>query len=109
MIKEFPEIEFVLLSWGVNSDVFNLESTKKMKDNFVSMPEKENQGYYKYDIGNFLNVNKLQIKDTTKAYNIKYKDKWLYLDHHANSKGHQIIANQIIKKLQNETRGLYSI
>jgi hypothetical protein len=115
MKESFPEIDFVLLSWGINSDIFNLEITKELSDCFVKVPQNyksPNQEYTKYDIrdiGNFLDIHRLTIKDTVKAYNPKYKDKWLYEDYHANSKGHQIIANQIINKLQNETRGLYSI
>ena len=108
MKKIFPDIKFLLLAWGINADVFNLDSTRELLENFISMPE---GGPYTeiYDIGNFLDYHKLTIKDTVKAYNPKYKRKWMYMDHHANSEGHRIIANQIIKKLQNETRGLYSI
>lgn len=106
--KEFTEIKFVLLAWGINSDVFNLESTREMIDSFVNMPKGHPHDQI-FDIGNYLDDNKLQIKDTVKAYNKKYKDKWVYIDHHANSEGHKIIAKQIINKLRNETRGLYSI
>ena len=109
MKEKFPKIQFILLSWGVNPDVFNHPLTMEMIDYFVEMKESKNNEYIKYDIGNFLDYHKLTIRDTVKAYNPKYKDKWLYEDYHANSKGHQIIANQIIKKLLNETRGLYSI
>lgn len=115
MKKEFPNIEFILLAWGVNPDVFNLESTQELIDNFLSMPQhgeylKNNYGpYFYYDIGHFLDENNLTIKDTVLAYEPRFKDKWLYEDYHASKKGHEIIANQIIKKLQDETRGLYSI
>lgn len=108
MIEEFPDIEFILLSWGINSDVFNLDSTMELIDHFVQMPE-GNDIRQKHDIGYYLKEYKLQILNTVKAYNPKYKNKWIYMDHHANSEGHRIIAHQIIKKLQNETRGLYSI
>jgi len=108
MMNEFSDIKFILLAWGINADVFNLDSTRKLIDNFVSMPEGHPYDEI-FDIGNYLQRKKLQILDTTKAYNKKYESKWLYPDHHANSEGHQIIANQIINKLQNETRGLYSI
>jgi len=108
MIEEFKDIEFILLSWGINADVFNLDSTIELIDRFVPMVYNESK-HETYDIGSFLAENKLQILDVAKAYNPKYKRKWMYMDHHANSEGHRLIANQIIKKLQNETRGLYSI
>lgn len=106
--KEFPHIRFVLLAWGVNPDVFNLESTKGMIDDFVEMPF-VNETSSKYNIGEFLEENKLTIKDTVKAFDKKYKKKWLYEDFHASHKGQMIVANQIINKLRNETRNLYSI
>lgn len=109
MVDEFPDIQFVLLCWGLNLDAFNLKITKQMMHTFLEVPVKDNYDFLKYDIPFFLEENKLQIKNTVKAYNPKYKDKWLYEDAHANVKGHEIIANQIIKKLQNETRDLYSI
>jgi hypothetical protein len=108
MQEEFKDIKFILLAWGINSDVFNLDSTREIIDNFVNMPEGHPMDEI-YDIGNYIDGKKLQIKDTVKAYNPKYKNKWIYIDHHANSEGHRLIANQIINKLQNETRGLYSI
>lgn len=108
MKEEFTDIKFILLSWGINADVFNLQSTRDMLDDFVSMPNGHPYDEI-YDIGNFLSRNQYQILDTVKAYNPKYKNKWIYMDHHANSEGHRIITHQIIKKLQNETRGLYSI
>lgn len=108
MQEEFKDIKFILLAWGINSDVFNLESTREIIDSFVNMPEGHPMDQI-YDIGNYLEDKKIQIKDTVKAYEKKYKSKWIYIDHHANSEGHRLIANQIIKKLQNETRGLYSI
>ena len=109
MKESFPHIKFILLAWGINSDVFNLELTKKFSDNFIKMPNVDENDFHSADIGNFLSQNRLVIKDTVKAYNKKYKSKWLYEDYHASKKGHEIIANQIIKKLQNETRGMHTI
>lgn len=106
--KEFPHVKFVLLAWGVNPDVFNLDSTKELIDDFVEMPSVRN-GNSVYNIGEFLEENKLTIRDTVKAYDKKYKKKWLYEDFHASHKGQMVVANQIIKKLRNEARGLYSI
>jgi hypothetical protein len=107
--QSFPDIEIILLAWGVNPDVFNLQETQDVIDMFLSVPTKESFDYEKHDISHFLEDYKLQIKNTVKAYNPKYKHKWSYEDAHANSKGHKMIANQIIKKLDNEARGLYSI
>jgi hypothetical protein len=107
--ESFPDIEIILLAWGVNPDVFNLQETQDVIDMFLSVPTKESFDYEKHDISHFLEDYKLQIKNTVKAYNPKYKHKWSYEDAHANSKGHQMIATQVIKKLDNEARGLYSI
>jgi hypothetical protein len=108
MKKEFSDIKFILLTWGVNPELYNLESSKPLIEDFLEIMDTDNK-QYKYDISHFLETHKLRIFDNVKAYNSKYKNKWLYEDYHANSKGQQIIANRIIKKLQNETRGLYTI
>ena len=107
--ESFPDIEIILLAWGVNGDVFDLSETQEIIDLFLGVPTKESFDYEKHDISHFLEEYKHQIKNTVLAYNPKYKDRWLYEDAHANSTGHRIIANQVIKKLQNETRSLYSI
>jgi hypothetical protein len=107
--QSFPEIEIILLAWGVNPDVFNLKETQDVIDLFLELPVDEVIDFNNYNISYFLYENKLQIKDKVMAYNPKYKDKWIYEDVHANSKGHEIIANQVIKKLSNEVRDLYSI
>lgn len=108
MKKSFPEIKFTLLAWGVNPDVFNIELTKELLDDFLKISNTSDI-MSSYSIGDFLNKNKLQIKDVVKAYNKKYEEKWLYIDHHANKKGNEIIANQVINKLQNEIRNLHTI
>lgn len=107
--ESFPDIEIILLAWGVNGDVFDLKKTREVIDLFLSVPTKESFDYEKHDITHFLAEYKHRIMDIAFAYNLKYKDKWLYEDAHANSLGQQIIANQVIKKLDNEVRGLYSI
>jgi hypothetical protein len=109
MIKDLPNIEFVLLCWGINPDIFNLEITKKIKKNFLEMPYVAQTQVMTYNIGSFLDTHKLTIKDNVKAYKPIYKSKWLYEDYHASSQGHSLIANQIIKKLSNEIRGLHTI
>ena len=107
--QSFPDIEIVLLAWGVNPDVFNLKETQDVIDLFLNVPTKENLDYQRHDISHFLTEYNHRIMDTTFAYNSKYQDKWLYEDAHANSEGQKVIATQVIKKLRNETRGLYSI
>jgi hypothetical protein len=94
-----PDIQIIILLWGGSDDVFKLDTTQSLIDNFLQMPDNT------FEIFRFLSKHRLRIYDRTKAYNPKYKDKWVYLDQHATSGGHEIIAQQIINKIENNVQG----
>lgn len=98
LINDFPHIKFLILAWGVNEDIFELDISNDLDNYFVSFNEKFER-FHEYDVANQLDFRKLTIKDNVKAYDDKYKDKWLYLDYHATSKGHKTVADMVIKKI----------
>jgi len=98
LIDDFPDIKFILLAWGVNQDIFRMGITKQVMNHFVEFDGKL-ETHHKKDIANQLNFRKLTIKDNTKAYNLKYKHKWIYPDYHATSKGHRLVKDMVLKKI----------
>jgi len=98
LITEFPHIKFVLIAWGVNEEVFDFDVTDKLMNHFIEFDSKL-KGHHKKDVANQLDFRKLTIKDNVKAYHSKYKDKWIYPDYHATSKGHRLVADSVIKKI----------
>lgn len=102
IIYSFPDIKFILLGWKLpysgieTARKFNLDSF------FLKLEDDKLIDQERYRIDTFLKVNKLYIKDRVLAFNKKYSSKWLYLDTHACSEGHRIIADAIIKKIANE-------
>jgi hypothetical protein len=100
--NSFPHIQIVILGWGVHANVIEMAKNKNLLDLFVKIDEDNSDFYLKYRIHEFLLKNRLCIKHVVMGYNSKYKDKWLYEDEHASSKGHLIVSDLVIKHIQNK-------
>jgi len=97
----FPEVQVIILAWGAYSTAIDVAREMEMEHLFVKRTDVYRNIKEAYRIEDFLRDNNLFICDNVLAYTPKYKDKWLYLDKHATSEGHKLVAEMVIKHLQN--------
>lgn len=100
LTKKYPEIKFIILPWNASEPIKNV--SKSLKDSIVEI--KENDKSYK-DVNSFLEKEKIQVWNKSKAFNGNYK--YNMVEQHASIEGHKRVADIVInhiKKLENEKK-----